>query len=56
MWYLGIQVEAEVLVVKGDDVAETISGVVSACQIHKLVVGVSSKGNFMRYSKLLRTN
>ncbi|KAL6905332.1 hypothetical protein ACP4OV_002933 [Aristida adscensionis] len=44
------KVEAEVLVVKGDDVAETISGVVSACQIHKLVVGVSSQGNFMRMS------
>lgn len=52
MWCLGVQVEAEVLVVKGDDVAETISSVVSACQIHKLVVGVSSQGNFMRYSEI----
>jgi hypothetical protein len=34
-------------------VAETISGVVLACQIHKLFVGVSSQGNFMRYSKLV---
>ncbi|KAF8728108.1 hypothetical protein HU200_018687 [Digitaria exilis] len=50
------KVEAEVLVVKGDDVAETISGVVSACQIHKLVVGVSSEGNFMRKSKGNRTS
>ncbi|CAL4915571.1 unnamed protein product [Urochloa decumbens] len=50
------KVEAEVLVVKGDDVAETISGVVSACQIHKLVVGVSSQGNFMRKSKGTRTS
>ncbi|KAG2550524.1 hypothetical protein PVAP13_9KG334400 [Panicum virgatum] len=50
------KVEAEVLVVKGDDVAETISGVVSACQIHKLVVGASSQGNFMRKSKGTRTS
>ncbi|PUZ40099.1 hypothetical protein GQ55_9G398500 [Panicum hallii var. hallii] len=50
------KVEAEILVVKGDDVAETISGVVSACQIHKLVVGVSSQGNFMRKSKGTRTS
>jgi len=50
------KVEAEVLVVKGDDVAETISGVVSACQIHKLVVGVSSQGNFLRKSKGTRTS
>ncbi|XP_035816901.1 U-box domain-containing protein 35 isoform X2 [Zea mays] len=41
------KVEAEVLVVKGDDVAETISGVVLACQIHKLFVGVSSHSNFI---------
>ncbi|WVZ57626.1 hypothetical protein U9M48_007988, partial [Paspalum notatum var. saurae] len=50
------KVEAEVLVVKGEDVAETISGVVSACEIHKLVVGVSSQGNFMRKSKGTRTS
>ncbi|RLN15699.1 U-box domain-containing protein 35-like [Panicum miliaceum] len=50
------KVEAEILVVKGDDVAETISGVVSACQMHKLVVGVSSQGNFMRKSKGTRTS
>jgi hypothetical protein len=49
-----VQVEAEVLVVKGDDVAETISGVVLACQIHKLFVGVSSHSNFIRYSKLVQ--
>ncbi|KAL6641458.1 hypothetical protein ACP70R_019639 [Stipagrostis hirtigluma subsp. patula] len=49
------QVDAEVLVVKGDDVAETISGVVSACEIHKLVVGVSSQGKFVRMSKGTRT-
>ncbi|KAL5658163.1 hypothetical protein ACJX0J_031326, partial [Zea mays] len=45
------KVEAEVLVVKGDDVAETISGVVLACQIHKLFVGVSSHSNFIRKFK-----
>ncbi|OQU89471.1 hypothetical protein SORBI_3002G196800 [Sorghum bicolor] len=50
------KVEAEVLVVKGDDVAETISGVVLACQIHKLFVGVSSQGNFIRKSKGTRTS
>ncbi|PWZ12994.1 hypothetical protein Zm00014a_007089 [Zea mays] len=45
------KVEAEVLVVKGDDVAETISGVILACQIHKLFVGVSSHSNFIRKFK-----
>lgn len=45
------KVEAEVLVVKGDDVAETISDVVLACQIHKLFVGVSSHSNFIRKFK-----
>ncbi|KAK3153298.1 hypothetical protein QOZ80_2BG0170410 [Eleusine coracana subsp. coracana] len=50
------KVEAEVLVVKGDDVANTISGVVSACQINKLVVGVSSQGKLVRKSKGARTS
>lgn len=44
-----VQAKAEVLVVKGEDVAETISNVVSMYEIHKLVVGDSSQGNFIRY-------
>uniref|UniRef100_A0A0D9XMG9 RING-type E3 ubiquitin transferase n=1 Tax=Leersia perrieri TaxID=77586 RepID=A0A0D9XMG9_9ORYZ len=48
--------QAEVLVVKGEDVAETISNVVLTYEIHKLVVGVSSQGNFVRKSKGTRTS
>uniref|UniRef100_A0A0E0EGP8 RING-type E3 ubiquitin transferase n=1 Tax=Oryza meridionalis TaxID=40149 RepID=A0A0E0EGP8_9ORYZ len=48
--------KAEVLVVKGEDVAETISNVVSMYEIHKLVVGDSSQGNFIRKSKGTRTS
>ncbi|KAL5231536.1 hypothetical protein ABZP36_030312 [Zizania latifolia] len=46
----------EILVVKGEDVAETISNVVSTYKIHNLVAGVSSQGNFARKSKGTRTS
>ncbi|KAG8083800.1 hypothetical protein GUJ93_ZPchr0010g10129 [Zizania palustris] len=46
----------EILVVKGEDVAETISNVISTYKIHKLVAGVSSQGNFARKSKGTRTS